>query len=387
MKKLSNKPEEQRFIIDKRFLKPGDIILTADNTIPSKGIRVATLGRYSHAALWTGGTLIEATLKGVFSKNVDRLIVSQKNHLAVYRCVNTPTDEMLNSVIRYASNKSGTLYSLPDAALMLPARALQWNRTSGEFCSRLVATAYAQAGFDLKNLRSPEFCSPRQLSLCKAFDKVEQCNGKEMVRTASQKELLFAATEDPNLKHLEDTFLWLGKVRELVASRPELKTEFDIQSIDTVEKLILAHQELGAVVVGFIKTTGFLEQYKIDREKNPYRYSFTQMVKKVRLSPLSATKMVFLEWQLLLKMTSKYLPLLLQYYELTRSTRNDYFREMCLLYRNILGEFLDMAEAVAWGFDKLCITHGFECAKLLRQKIEENLKLADAYLGVNSGEI
>ena len=64
--------EKIKYVIDHTKLKPCDIILTSDKTFTSKGIRLATLGRYSHAALYVGGTTIEATLNGVFSKNIQR---------------------------------------------------------------------------------------------------------------------------------------------------------------------------------------------------------------------------------------------------------------------------------------------------------------------------
>jgi len=46
-------------------LQPGDVLLALGKSDLSEGIRVATDGRYSHAALWTGESVIEASLPGV----------------------------------------------------------------------------------------------------------------------------------------------------------------------------------------------------------------------------------------------------------------------------------------------------------------------------------
>jgi hypothetical protein len=60
---------ETKYILERSLLQRGDIILTAESELVSKGVRLSTLSKYSHAALWVGGTMIEAVRPGVFSKN------------------------------------------------------------------------------------------------------------------------------------------------------------------------------------------------------------------------------------------------------------------------------------------------------------------------------
>ncbi|SUP04970.1 Uncharacterised protein [Vibrio cincinnatiensis] len=64
----------KKLILDVPSLKLGDVILTSEKGFASIGVRAATLSKYSHAAIYVGGTMIEATLGGVFSKNPQRLL-------------------------------------------------------------------------------------------------------------------------------------------------------------------------------------------------------------------------------------------------------------------------------------------------------------------------
>ena len=108
----------KKFIIDMPSLKIGDVILTAEKGLTSKGIRVATLSKYSHAAIYVGGTMIEATLGGVFSKNPQRLIFNSEKQVAVYRYRGLLNESQIQSVCGYARSKTASLYTLPEAATL-----------------------------------------------------------------------------------------------------------------------------------------------------------------------------------------------------------------------------------------------------------------------------
>ncbi|EZP68819.1 YiiX/YebB-like N1pC/P60 family cysteine hydrolase [Pseudomonas sp. RIT357] len=366
---------KNKYLLDRKKLKKGDLILTAEPTKQSKGIRVVTLGRYSHAAIWVGGTMIEATLKGVFSKNAQRLLVDNPEHLAVYRSKVPLSQEITEKICEYAQSQVGSLYAISEAALMLPMRLLDLKESKKQFCSRLVACSYEYAGFDLQNLRNPNFCSPRQLSLCKAFQKVEG-----IVKEAQKSEIAFAQTTDPVTKNLGDTYEWLNKVRDLVSATPALCQAYDIQAQNDVSRLLLNHPEFDQTVTGFMRSTDYLTYFNHDRSTNPYRYDRLSMLKKIRQFPLNAGD--FLEEELRKEPDSfnKFEKNIVATIHHLGLRRVDYFLEHLKLYRNLMNEGLVRMEVIAFGFDSIGETESADGVKKLANYARHYVKRADEVL-------
>jgi hypothetical protein len=270
---------ERKYTLERSLLQRGDIILTAERAPLSKGVRFATGSKYSHAALWVGGTMIEAVMPGVFSKNAQRLILDKPTHCAVFRSRAPLSEEQLDVICRYARSQVGTLYALDEAMLVLPRRLMKLETTKRQFCSRLAALAYAEIDYDFINLRSPQYCTPRQLARCKAFREV-----KGLVRPAEPGELEIAERVDPNIKNAADTFEWLGKVRALVESDSKLRQYFDIQSVLDVNNLLLAHPELDGPIVSFLHENDYLTFFNHDAQANPHRYDPDALAAMLRAS-------------------------------------------------------------------------------------------------------
>ncbi|MCI0911814.1 YiiX/YebB-like N1pC/P60 family cysteine hydrolase [Pseudomonas putida] len=271
---------EDKYTLERSLLRQGDIILTAENSATSKGIRVNTLSRYSHAAIWVGGTMIEAVPRGVFSKSGQRLMLAKASQCTVLRSRRPLTDQQLEKICAYARSQVGSLYALNEAILMLPRRWMKLETTKKQFCSRLVALAYAEIDYDFINLRSPSYCTPGQLSRVKAFERVQG-----VVRRASAEEIEFEKTFDPTQKNAEDTFEWLAKVRKMVGSDPALKAEFDIQTIGDVATFLLQRPEYDAKVVSFLHENDYLTYYDHDVGINKHRYNPIWMTQVLRAMP------------------------------------------------------------------------------------------------------
>lgn len=82
---LSLTPKNGGQLITQEILKPGDILLTADNGYQSVGVRVMTVAPVSHAALYIGdGRIVEAVGTGVREITVD-YAVNHDSVIAVFR--------------------------------------------------------------------------------------------------------------------------------------------------------------------------------------------------------------------------------------------------------------------------------------------------------------
>jgi hypothetical protein len=226
------------------------------------------MSRYSHAALYVGGTAIEATLEGVFSKNPQRMIFEKSTDVLVLRVKRPLSIEEARVICSYAQSKVGSLYALNEAITVRARSLLNHQETKQQFCSRLVALSFKHANFDLANIRNAAFCTPRQLSLCKAFQPVIG-----IVRPAREAEIHFANTEDPARENLRQIYDWLDKVRELVTQDQALAKNWDIQAQNDVNDFLLAHPEHDEAVSNFVDQSGYLEFYKIEAKQNSYRYN------------------------------------------------------------------------------------------------------------------
>lgn len=258
--------KEKRYVLDRTKLEPCDIILTSNKSFSSKGIRLATLGKYSHAAIHMDGTTIEATLKGVFSKSTQRLIFDEENQAAVFRSKKPLSDNEIRRICNYARSLTGSLYALPEALTIRVLSSLKIQETRKQFCSRLVAESYNAAGYDLANLRNPAYCTPKQLALCKSFYQVQ-----DVLKLACQAEIVLAESTDPNTEHQLQTFMWLNKVRDLVEENSSITT-IDIQTINDVDMFLLKYPQYDATVSDFMKNTDYLYFHNYDAEVNRYRY-------------------------------------------------------------------------------------------------------------------
>lgn len=319
----------KKFIIDVPSLKLGDIILTADKGLVSKGVRVATLSKYSHAAIYVGGTMIEATLGGVFSKNPQRLIFNSEKQVAVYRYRGLLSETQIKNVCNYARSKTASLYTLPEAATLRVREILKKPESKKQFCSRLVALSYSDNGIDLGNIRNPAYCTPKQLSLCKEFYKVDN-----IIREADEDEVTFAQKDDPNIPHQKDTINWVNKVRELV-NKEGLSKKFDIQSITDVNEFLQFYPQFDASIVSFMKFEGYLTHYNFDTKRNPYRYNPVLLESVVQGRN---DKNGFFEEQLIKEydIINVYSENLNQYLNYYVKNKLDYYREHCVLYINLL---------------------------------------------------
>lgn len=340
---------DKKYIMDRSRLLPGDIILTAEHAPISKIVRAATLSRYSHAAIWVGGTLIEATQDGVFSKNAQRLILEKPSHADVYRSRVPLTTNQAQQICDYARSQVGTLYALDEAMLVAPMRIkkLGLKETKRQFCSRLVALAYQKSGYNLQNLRQPLFCTPRMLSVCTAFQKVPG-----IVREATLAEIAFAETDDPTKKNQAHLFEWLNAVRELVKLDESLNHQFDIQAVNDVDELLLAHPELDKTITALIQSNEYLTFYNHDtkNENLAYRYNKFAMIHMVNtfenpfdflLGELEKEPEMFRRFEIMtLSMIQKY-----------KDTGLTYFREHVNLYKNLMTGVHVRLEHIAIGLD------------------------------------
>lgn len=335
--------EEEKYIIDHSQLEHCDVILTADATAAGKGIRLATLGKYSHAAIFVGGTAVEATLKGVFSKNPQRMLFDKEHQVAVFRSKTELTRKQVESICTYAQSQTGTLYALPEVFAIRALSALGVQETRKQFCSRLVAKAFEVAGYNLAGISDPAYCTPRQLAKCKSFRQIQG-----IVRRATDAEIAFASTPDPNMEHMEHTYGWLNKVRDLVKCESAV-AGVDVQSINDVGDFLLKYPQYDRTVSAFVEDSGYLDFYEFEKTVNPHRYN-ARMFQFVMLNQPDPLAFIESELDKEPDLFFRYAQNLEGYLQLARKLRLRFFLLHIQLYVNLIKAIYARMEILSAGY-------------------------------------
>lgn len=145
------------------ILHRGDIILTTTPVkMPSALIRRVTRSDISHAMLCVSfGSVVDSTSEGVASRNIQKLLYDEASPIYVLRLKDSPPESLVEKLVSHARSLVGTRYSLIEAAA---SSIPEFWKHSGkraskrQFCSRLVAQAYASAGVSI--VKNPDYCTP-----------------------------------------------------------------------------------------------------------------------------------------------------------------------------------------------------------------------------------
>lgn len=279
---------QPQFGFNLNVLQPGDVLLSVDTSKVSRRIAKATGGDYSHAMLYIGNSFIHAMTDGVYSKNPQRYLRENIDHLAAFRVIpELATLADFNAVCNFSRNQVGALYSIPQAAFArIPGKkmAKTVDRSGKQFCSRLVAQAFASIGVAL--VEDVDYCSPNDLARSPNLYRVEGA-----VRQMTNDEIAFSQTPDINATIQQRTYQWLEKSRRL-AKRRGLGV---IAVQNDVLPMLVRHPAYHRVVSGYVIDSGYADFYNWDREKNPYRYD-TNVFLSMGSSAKELVQLLHVEW-------------------------------------------------------------------------------------------
>ncbi|MBW5891414.1 hypothetical protein IM880_04265 [Pectobacterium polaris] len=320
------------YIIDRDLLQIGDVVLTSAGTALSKGIRTFTKSDYSHAMIWVGGTLIHSDGDGVYSKNVDRLLFPAPDKVRVLRCKEQLTDEQVLSIITFARSQVGKLYSVKDA---INAK-LKLNRVANQkqFCSRLVAQSYRNAGIDLVD--NADFCSPEEINRSELLYEV-----KNYLNVATISQIEFSNTVDNNEEVQRDTMAMLENIRN--SFNPSIQTLSDVLGH------LNNHPEHDRPVTDFAIESGYFNHAEYDIFKNPWRYSDTLFLEHTNNDESHSLHLAEFIESISGDITQAHSLELYKYQKLYKKTPLCFYSEHIKLYKQLLNSHLlryDVARSI-----------------------------------------
>ena len=262
----------KKYILNLEVLKPGDIILEHGYKPHSLVIMKVTRSHYSHAMLYEGSTIIEATSSGgVFSKVPNRFAVVNQNDLKVLRLEKEISPQDIENITITARTLTGSSYDKSEAVKVGRKKKPAQKKSNGQFCSRLVAQCYNKAG--IKLVESINYCSPADLEKSPLLSEVENA-----VKEASEAELAHALAPSIHTQHLKSSVKWVKAAKKILKkSGVEAETINDIYSAT----LNLRNSKVDKLILKEIKASGHYDFYLEDKNANPYRYDITKFAEKI----------------------------------------------------------------------------------------------------------
>jgi hypothetical protein len=241
------------YILDMEHLEEGDVFLTSERSFTSKGVRGVTFSGFSHAILYVGhGSYIHSDSKGVHSANIQRLLFDKPSRVKVLRPKNPNT---ANNASLYARSQIGKEYSVKEA--IRTKVGTKRKKENKQFCSRLVAEAFAYAGETIVN--NPSYCSPSDINKSSFFEEVFG-----VVRKATEAEIDFANSPNPLQKQAEITNSILSEARRITTS--------NIQTMEELTWYVISIPECADSIVEVFKKSGYLTMWQYEMAQNPWRY-------------------------------------------------------------------------------------------------------------------
>lgn len=261
MESINNLRKE--FVLNLDVLMPGDIILEHGYKPQSYAIMIATGSHYSHAMLYEGSTIIEATGSGgVFSKVPNRFAVVNKDDLKVLRLFEGLSKDKADELSIASLTLVGSSYNTKQAIRSGLKKKPIDEAGKGQFCSRLVAQCYKKIG--IKLVDNVNYCTPADLERSGFLIEVEGA-----VKKASPEELSHALAPSIFNGHRKNSVTWTSKAKSILKnSNIEVETENDIFNAC----LYLKNKKIDKAILKAIKKTDYLYFFLKDRNVNSYRY-------------------------------------------------------------------------------------------------------------------
>jgi Permuted papain-like amidase enzyme, YaeF/YiiX, C92 family len=246
---------------DDAVLMPGDIVPTTTTAAVSKAIRAATGSDISHGMVCIEDrSVIDATGEGVHARNTQRLFFEEECSIYVLRLRDGFSDHQLAVVRTYMRGHIGTEYSTKEAMLTALGGGHKWSNK--QFCSRLVAQAFASAGIQL--VADLNFCSPANLKDSPLLASVADAT----VPVTAEEAAWWEGNEDVPQLMRDAINAVLGGAR---AKNP------DIQTFDDLHRHLADHPEHDDDFCRSLETSGYLWVWEVEEKKNPWQYDLALM--------------------------------------------------------------------------------------------------------------
>lgn len=322
---MKSKNQKQKYILKYDELKIGDVILKSDIDSFSLKIQEYTNSNFSHVMICVeNNSIIHSDIEGVFSVNPQRLLVDNYKDLKVLRLKSALSDTEHQKIQTFLREKIGSIYSIKDALLVMTQQVTSVADNKFQFCSRLVAQAYDEIDYML--VENIDFCSPSDIESSKYLYEV-----KDIIREASEADILFASTRNMIEENQKSMYNWLNKSRDLAWK----KYKFQINIVNDVDKFLQEHNSEDEVICDYIEKSGYLTNYEIEVENNPQMHDEKLFISKF-IDTENIIYALIKELEILLSPTNRHIQNYQNSMQNYKITKFKYYDLHIMLYQSLL---------------------------------------------------
>jgi hypothetical protein len=206
------------------------------------------------------GSFIDSTDAGVQAWNLHREFFHDDEDVFAFRLREPLPPVTMARVVDFARSEIGTRYSKAEA--MRTVTGGRKPRNAQQFCSRLVARAYASVGIQL--VPDQDYCAPEDLRvsplLIELTDIAEQVTAEEVAAMARPANPLQMQADAQNAV--------LATARRLDPS---------VENFNDLDGVVRDHPEWDATIAQAYRDSGYLDLWRHELRLHPYRYDLAVM--------------------------------------------------------------------------------------------------------------
>ena len=247
----------KRLVLDN--VEPGDIIFTARPEKTSKAIRTTTNGDVSHAMICVQrGSFIDSTSDGVQARSLQRELFLDDEKVFHFRLKEKLSPEVMAKIVDLARAEIGARYSTFEA--IRSVAAVKKPRSKRQFCSRLVARVYRDAGIDL--VPDADYCSPEELR-----------KSPLLLELSAETELV----SEEELQWQSDRYNAIQATHAAQNAVLEVARSFDssVETFNDLFPLLVQRPDADDAIAEALGNSGYLDLWRRETETHPWRYDAT----------------------------------------------------------------------------------------------------------------
>lgn len=249
-------------MLDETRLQVGDIILSTQERLASKVIRGATKSNISHAMLYVArGSAIDSTSEGVHAQSTGRMFFDASGAVHVRRLSSAPSEAKRALILEHARTHIGIRYSKSEAVRSAVGTARAPSRQ--QFCSRLVAQAYAHAGIRLVEV--PDYFTPEELKSSPLLEPVPDA----LVEVSDEYVARVESDIDTNNVMRAGTNAVIAAARNLASG---------IASLGDIDAHLLEYPSDDERFARIFEESGYLTAWQAEYDKNRWQYELLLFV-------------------------------------------------------------------------------------------------------------
>jgi len=247
--------------VREQLLLRGDIVLTTSEAWESGQIRSFTKSDISHAMVCVASSsVMDSTTEGVHARNIAKMFYPDDCAIHVLRFHPAIAPAAMAEAIDFVRGRTAAAYDIREAIRSVVAPFGSGN--DRQFCSRLVARAYASAGVEL--VKNPNYCTPADILRSPLLVELE-----DVTEWISEEDAAEVERTDATVGMRKVTMKFIDAVRQIAP---------DVRELNDAIPTCIARPEHDEPISQALRRSGYLDHWKVERDIFPWRYASDAMV-------------------------------------------------------------------------------------------------------------